>query len=265
MITRLPLAAMVLALLPTSVMPTLAMAQKAAGAALLKGADPQAILDIVKGFGSSELGKDAKGDPRITGRMEGTKYTLVFYGCKANVDCKAVQFIAAWQLKDKLPLERMNIYNNERRFGKALLDKDGDPRVELDVNLAGGVTRANFEDTVDWWKATLVQFSKFLDASKPDGGKADAGKPDIVKSEVAPLLTPPVVAPTVAPVAAAPVAPRVAKSDAAKSEAAKSEAAKPADEPATAVSQPRESPTTEAKAGETQSSEPAVVKKDASE
>lgn len=131
-------------------------------ARLIDATDPQAILEIAKGFGSAEIETDNKGDPKIVGRIEGSKYVVLFYGCTAAADCKSIQFVVSWRAKDKMALEKINKYNDDKRFGKAYLDKDGDPTLEFDVNLVGGVTRKNFEETYDWWKTSLVQFAKFL-------------------------------------------------------------------------------------------------------
>jgi hypothetical protein len=34
----------------------------------------------------------------------------------------------------------------------------------MNVNLHGGVTRANFDDTIDWWRLVLSEFPIYHDA-----------------------------------------------------------------------------------------------------
>ena len=41
---------------------------------------------------------------------------------------------------------------------KAYLDDVKDPVVEMDVNLFGGVSTRNLEDTIDWWQLVLADF-----------------------------------------------------------------------------------------------------------
>ena len=41
------------------------------------------------------------------------------------------------------------------RFGKAYLDLDGHPTIEMNVNLSKGVSRENLDDTLDWWREVL--------------------------------------------------------------------------------------------------------------
>jgi hypothetical protein len=54
-------------------------------------------------------------------------------------------------------------WNREKRFGKAYLDQDGDATVEMNVNLHGGVSLANLEATIDWWRLILDEFADEFD------------------------------------------------------------------------------------------------------
>ncbi len=121
--------------------------------------DPAVILDIAKGYGSAEMGKDSGGDPMITGRLDGNKYGVLFYGCKSGKNCNDIQFYAAWG-GAKTTMDALNSWNRDNRFAKAYLDKDGDPALEMDVNLDHGVTRANLDDTFNWWSMALKAFKQ---------------------------------------------------------------------------------------------------------
>ncbi len=33
----------------------------------------------------------------------------------------------------------------------------------MNVNLHGGVTRANLDDTIDWWRLVLAEFADYFD------------------------------------------------------------------------------------------------------
>ena len=48
----------------------------------------------------------------------------------------------------------------DKKFGKAYLDQDGDPRLEMTVNLDYGVTQRNLDDTFDWWTKALARFKR---------------------------------------------------------------------------------------------------------
>ena len=63
---------------------------------LIDATMPDKILEIAKGFGTASLDKDNVGDPRITGRIDGQKYTIHFYGCLNGKDCDDIQFYTYW-------------------------------------------------------------------------------------------------------------------------------------------------------------------------
>ena len=68
----------------------------------------------------------------------------------------------------------MNQWNRDRRFSSAYLDSGDNATIEFDMNLAGGVTAVNFDDTVQWWQAVLGQFTEMVvtpgfEAARTDG------------------------------------------------------------------------------------------------
>ncbi len=126
---------------------------------LITAHDPQAILEVAKGFGSAQLKKDPTGDPLIAGRIDGTKYGIVFYGCEHGKNCDEVQFAAGWS-GAHASLEALNRFNQTKKYGRAYLDSDGDPRLDMVVNLDHGVSVENFEDTFNWWTRALANFRK---------------------------------------------------------------------------------------------------------
>ena len=128
--------------------------------------DAERILAIAQSFGEAALRTDNLGDPLIEGRIGEKDYRLLFYGCSENRDCKTLMFSAGWEGDDRtdnLTDAMMADWNREKRFGKAYLDQDGIATVEMNVNLHGGVTRANLDDTIDWWRLVLAEFADYFD------------------------------------------------------------------------------------------------------
>jgi hypothetical protein len=121
---------------------------------LLDGSDPAAILTIAKGYGSAMLDVDGVGDPMIEGRIDGQAYTVFFYGCEDGKGCSSIQF-STYFAGTRPEAAAVSRWNDENRFGTMYLDSDGDLAVDLDVNLFGGVTRRNLDDTFDWWRVVL--------------------------------------------------------------------------------------------------------------
>jgi hypothetical protein len=127
---------------------------------LITASDVDAIANLARGYGSATVQTDDVGDPQILGRIDGIRYTVSFYGCVNGASCTTLQFRAAWTNPGSATLETMNAWNQDKRFGKAYLDYSGDPVIEWDVNLFGGVTAANLDDTFDWWKLVLQSFAE---------------------------------------------------------------------------------------------------------
>lgn len=129
---------------------------------LVTATDPDHIAQLVRGFGSAVVEQDEYGDPLITGRIEGTKYGIYFYNCTDNADCKDIQFSTAWSDYD-VSMAKINEWNRDMRFGKAYLDDDGDPNLDMVVNLRYGVSNDNFDDTIDWWRVIMNDFVEFIE------------------------------------------------------------------------------------------------------
>lgn len=130
---------------------------------LIDATDPARIAEIARGYGAVEVMTDAVGDPMLRGRMDGTQYMVFFYGCEAGRNCTNIQFQAGWVNTGAITQDRIHAWNSENRFGKAMLDAEGDPVIQWDVNLFGGVSRANLDDTLDWWRVVLETFESHLE------------------------------------------------------------------------------------------------------
>lgn len=129
-------------------------------AEMLSAKDPSAILHIAKSYGSAVLEKDSEGDPKIKGRIDGTSYIILFYGCTQNKNCDDIQFRTNWSVKTAISMDAINAWNAEKRYGKAFLDSDKDPNLEMTVNLNHGVTRENLDDNFQWWIKAVENFKE---------------------------------------------------------------------------------------------------------
>lgn len=113
----------------------------------------------------AELSTDSQGDPKISTAMSGAKVAIYFYGCRGAVSktCSSIQIWAgfAWG-KDDPSLQRINEWNQSKRWLKAYMDKDGDPNVEYDLLLDGGVPESNLKAVVEQFERVLGQFMSFI-------------------------------------------------------------------------------------------------------
>lgn len=125
--------------------------------------DANIILAELQSLGyNATLTRDSQGDPKIEGKMSKSPYHLYFYGCTNNDDCKYLQFVAGWDLTNGITLEKINDWNRDKLWGQAYRDSEDDPWISIVYNLDGGVTKANFADTVDWFRVTLEGFEEHI-------------------------------------------------------------------------------------------------------
>lgn len=114
-------------------------------------ADPELVLELAKGFGSASLDKDESGDPMISGRAQGMKYVILFYGCTDAEKCRSIQLSTGYT--DAYTADKANEWNTKFRWIKAY-DKDGS-NFKMDIDFKGGITRDNVEAQLATWDSFI--------------------------------------------------------------------------------------------------------------
>jgi len=112
----------------------------------------------------AEITTDSAGDPLIESGVDGTHFSVYFYGCAGEEEprCNAIQFMAAFDLEDGTSFERINLWNREHRFGRGYLDDENDPFVEMDLDVEYGFTTEALANNLDTWSAVLPGFKEFI-------------------------------------------------------------------------------------------------------
>jgi hypothetical protein len=90
-------------------------------------------------------------------RMRDLGASLFLVDCKGG-RCGSLQLFAGFSMRNPPTLQRINAWNQEKRFSRAYLDKDGDPVLESDLRLTDGVTR---ETVVSFLKIFEISLSAF--------------------------------------------------------------------------------------------------------
>jgi len=125
---------------------------------MITGSDVDRIMDLARAYGTIERRQDEDG-VWLRGDMDGIVYTMSFLNCDdRHANCNTVQFRAWWESAGAHSLAAMNQWNRDRRFSAAYLDDSNNATIEWDVNLLGGVTTVNFDDSIQWWQAVIQQF-----------------------------------------------------------------------------------------------------------
>lgn len=83
----------------------------------------------------------------------------VYFLIAANKD--SIQAKAAWRTDDtsRPSTEKVNTWNRTKRYSKAFFDKDRDPVLLLDLDLAGGITVARVKDFALTVRASIRAFN----------------------------------------------------------------------------------------------------------
>ena len=128
-------------------------------------ADPNGVLSAMHDFGyAATLETDSQGDPKISSRVSQSNFVVFFYGCTDNIDCSSIQFYAGYDLADSVSALKVNEWNRTQLFTKATIDDEGDPSLEMDVNLDfDGSGADNFQDVLDIWRVSIEEFEDFID------------------------------------------------------------------------------------------------------
>lgn len=135
-----------------------------AAAQMVSAANPESLASAMRNRGyKAELAKGSDGDPLIRSVAEGANFTILFFGCTNGRACQTVQFYAGFKANGSVPIARMNEWNRTKRFSRVYIDNEGDPVIELDLDLDdGGMSRALFEDNLEFWVAVLPAFRSFV-------------------------------------------------------------------------------------------------------
>lgn len=91
-------------------------------------------------------------DENILWKIDGSNCLVLTYD-----DGKAIQFYVGF-MDVKTSMNDLNEWNKSKRFSRTYLDDDGDPCLELDLDLAGGVTLARMHD---FFRTCAVSFKKW--------------------------------------------------------------------------------------------------------
>ena len=136
-----------------------------AEAEMVTAQDPGSLVRALQQAGyAAKLGTDKVGDPMITSGVSGTSFPIFFYNCTDHKACATVQFHSSgYQLTTPVDLERINEWNRTQRFGRAYLDKQNRPVLEMDVDLDdGGVSPLLFIDNIEFWASVLGKFEQHI-------------------------------------------------------------------------------------------------------
>ena len=135
-----------------------------AHAELINAANPATIKAIVEsqGWPATIVAKPGD-DPHIESTRDGVKFLVLFMNCTENKNCKTLQYYMGFSDAKDVPLDKFNKWNKEKRFARAYKDNDGDPVLEMDIDLDfAGIPRENVGETFNTWGALMDSFREYV-------------------------------------------------------------------------------------------------------
>ena len=109
-----------------------------------------------------QLGADNFHEPLIESHAGKIRFYVYFYDCDEARRCSNIQFRAGFSTHGGLTLVRINDWSTRWRFGRLYLDPEGDAILDMDVDVARGVTPEQLRVQLDRWLATIQDAVGFL-------------------------------------------------------------------------------------------------------
>ena len=126
------------------------------------GVTAQDVASVLRAKGyQADITTDKEGDPLVRSNSSGAKFGVFFYECKGKPRCKSIQFSAGFN-EPGLDPAKIADWNRRNRFGRAWIDKDGDPFVEMDVDVEHGATVEALANDLDRWVSVMGAFMRYL-------------------------------------------------------------------------------------------------------
>lgn len=127
------------------------VAVRAADAEIIQSLDAQRVVELLREAGFTETEVDSDGDVYVA--MQGYRPIVLVGTYKGR--SLAFRFALAGTSANA---DTVNTFDLDTRYGRAYLDKDGDPVLESDLDLEGGVTPARVKDFFRTCNELMVRF-----------------------------------------------------------------------------------------------------------
>jgi hypothetical protein len=135
---------------------------------LLSDISLEAMLALLTEQGvSGEIVQSNTGNPLVRFKVENHTSGVYFYAEREGKPgfYQSLQFVAMF--REKLPLEKANRWNRERRHVKVYASDDGELTIEHDVSLDGGVARQFIAQRLKDWQRIFPVVLRFVSEGQP--------------------------------------------------------------------------------------------------
>lgn len=137
--------------------------------------DPDHIMTVLKDAGyPAEYFNDDADYRQILSKSGNYQFLVELYDCEQGKTCDTIEFFAGFPMETPPTKEALDGYSGPREGASISLDRRGEPRLVLPVDLPDeGLTDAEFLDKLKNWETIMAGFVGFLTA-KPAEAPAPA-------------------------------------------------------------------------------------------
>jgi hypothetical protein len=125
--------------------------------------DLERVINILQDMGYRASTDNSSTPPAIDSKFAGINSRIQVLNCDEGTtnNCGMLRFHAGFDLTDGLELKSVNDWNLDKYFGRAYLDAENDPHVDVVVSLVG-VDDDNIKDLVEWWEIVISDFKEHI-------------------------------------------------------------------------------------------------------
>ena len=131
----------------------------------LTTAEPQSIASYLQRAGYRAKIVTDDGAPYIESATNGANFYVNLLNCNDNAPCEDLMFRSSYDKRTENPvkLETINTFNEDHRWARAYLDKQGDPVIEMDVLFTDRlIDEKMFEEALSLWSRSLGSFHEAI-------------------------------------------------------------------------------------------------------
>ena len=127
-----------------------------------KGMTVEEVSAWLKSAGfEPKIDKTSDGESYVHSSSNGVNFNIDLYDC-AEGRCRALQFVASFDMKEPLPAAKANAWNMKKRYARVFLDDNGDPTFAYDANVAPGGTYEALQDDLDIFVQLLPEMLEHI-------------------------------------------------------------------------------------------------------
>ena len=124
--------------------------------------DLDRIADLLQEVGFRATRDESASSPTIESKFGGVTSQIELLNCDDDgKNCNVLRFHSGFDTADGIEMKIVNDWNYDKYFGRAYLDAENDPHVDLVVSMVNA-TDENIKDIIDWWDVVVSEFTEAI-------------------------------------------------------------------------------------------------------